>query len=234
MNPITNANQIDSTQTYEVNQGTVTPDGVVNYDPNTGQKLDTGQSVVANQGSNIYGATPTTPENVYKEYQAPVGSTESPEMVKTRQDYESYLTSLQQPNEDEIQANTLKKFQAEIDAVNQMYAQELERAKVQGTGRLGTTTAIGARRGLLGSDFGESQYRGQEDENEQVYKMIEQERVAKTQSIMSQAKRDASEEIRAKREAFTKGLEARLEYYAQADERKANNTSKAIQNLLAQ
>lgn len=56
--PITNANQIDSTKTYEVKQGTVTPDGVVQYNPKTGEKLTTGQSVSVNSSGNVYGATP--------------------------------------------------------------------------------------------------------------------------------------------------------------------------------
>lgn len=38
-------------------QGTVTPAGIVNFDPNTGLPLAQGQSVVVNQGGNTYGST---------------------------------------------------------------------------------------------------------------------------------------------------------------------------------
>lgn len=44
---------------YVVTQGTKTAAGVVNYNPNTGQKLSTGQSVTVNQGGNTYGAVNT-------------------------------------------------------------------------------------------------------------------------------------------------------------------------------
>lgn len=41
-------------------QGTVTPQGVVNYDPNTGAKLSAGQTVNVNQGNSTVGAIPTS------------------------------------------------------------------------------------------------------------------------------------------------------------------------------
>lgn len=40
-----------------VTQGTVTPAGVVNFNPNTGEKLATGQSATVEPGGNTYGAT---------------------------------------------------------------------------------------------------------------------------------------------------------------------------------
>lgn len=47
-----------SPQTQNVTtQGTVTPAGLVNYDPNTGKKLAPGQSVVVAPGGNTYGST---------------------------------------------------------------------------------------------------------------------------------------------------------------------------------
>jgi len=41
-------------------QGTITPQGTVNYDPNTGAKLSAGQTVNVNQGNSTIGAIPTT------------------------------------------------------------------------------------------------------------------------------------------------------------------------------
>lgn len=177
---------------------------------------------------------PVTPATVYKDLGAlPTGPMESPETIAARKDTETYLGSLQQPDENKIYQDTLAKFQAEIDAQNKIYADELERAKVTGAGRLGSETAMQGRRGLLGSDFGEAGYRGQEASNEQVYKSIEAEKAAKIASILSDARSTAAEEIKAKREAFVKGLDARLEYYNSADERKTTNAGKAIQSLIA-
>lgn len=60
MNPINTTNKIASTNPVQniTTQGTVTPAGIVNYDPNTGAKLAKGQSVIVNQGGNTYGSTP--------------------------------------------------------------------------------------------------------------------------------------------------------------------------------
>lgn len=164
----------------------------------------------------------------------PSGSYESPETKAARDAQASYLNSLQEPNEDQIYKQTLGQFQAQIDAINAMYADEIARAKVQGTGRLGTQTAMSARRGLIGSDFGEANFQNQEADNNQVLKQIENEKMAKLSFLMGQAKTDASARLKAQREEFTKGLDARLAFYAEADSRKADNSSKAAKALIAQ
>lgn len=179
-------------------------------------------------------STPTPTTNTFKPITAPTGEMESPEVVAARKAQADYLASLSNPNEDTIYQDTLSKFQSQIDAVNSQYADELARAKITGTGRLGSQTAISARRGLIGSDFGEASFQNQENANQEVYKSIENEKAAKIQAIMSGAKTDAAEQYRQKREEFTKGLDARLAFYSEADTRKANNTNKAIKALLAQ
>jgi len=177
---------------------------------------------------------PVTPATAYKDINVPTGSFEDQNVTSARKAQLDYINSLQQPDENQIYQNTLAKFQAEIDATNRMYADELARAKTAGQGRLGTQTAMTGRRGLIGSDFGEAQIQGQEQANEQVYGSIENERLAKVNQILTQAKQDATAEMRAKRDAYVSGLDARLEYYNQATERKANNTNKAVAALLAQ
>lgn len=176
--------------------------------------------------------TPTTP--VYKTATVPQGTAESADTIAARKAQADYLATLNAPDENKIYQDTLSKFQAQIDATNNTYADELSRAKVTGAGRLGTQTAISARRGLIGSDFGEASTVAQEQGNEEVYKSIENERLAKVNAILTQAKSDASADIRAKREEFTKGLDARLAFYSEADARKVTNTGKAIKSLIAQ
>jgi len=175
---------------------------------------------------------PTTP--TFKPATVPTGTFESQDTANARTAQASYLNSLVQPDENKIYQDTLSKFQAQIDSTNAMYADELSRAKVTGAGRLGTQTAMSARRGLLGSDFGEASAVGQERGNEEVYKSIENERATRVNAILSQAKSDSSSEIRAKREEFTKGLDARLSFYSEADNRKTANSDKAIKALIAQ
>ncbi len=212
--------------------------------------VNAGNAVMNTAIANLYGKTATssqptaptttqptqlvTPATAYKDINVPTGSFEDPNVTSARQAQLDYINSLQQPDENQIYQNTLAKFQAEIDATNRMYADELARAKTAGQGRLGTQTAMTGRRGLIGSDFGEAQIQGQEQANEQVYGSIENERLAKVNQILTQAKQDATAEMRAKRDAYVSGLDARLEYYNQATERKANNTNKAVAALLAQ
>lgn len=164
----------------------------------------------------------------------PTGTYESPETIAARKASEDYLNSLNNPDQNSIYQQTLSQMQAQIDATNNMYADELARAKVTGRGRLGTATAIAGRTGLIGSDFGNAQYNTTENANEDVYRSIENERLAKVNAIMSQAKSDASAEYRNKREEFVKGLDSRLAYYQSADQRKADNASKAAKAIIAQ
>jgi len=175
---------------------------------------------------------PTTP--TFKPANVPTGTFESQDTANARTAQSNYLNSLVQPDENKIYQDTLSKFQAQIDSTNAMYADELSRAKVTGAGRLGTQTAMSARRGLLGSDFGEASAVGQERGNEEVYKSIENERATRVNTILSQARTDSSADIRAKREEFTKGLDARLSFYSEADNRKTANSDKAIKALIAQ
>lgn len=51
-------------------------------------------------------------------------------------------------------AAALSMFQGQIDALNQVYAEQKKAETLAGANRLGSNTAIQARRGLLGSDFG--------------------------------------------------------------------------------
>lgn len=146
---------------------------------------------------------------------------------------ENYLKGLTAPiDENAIREEAIKRMQAQIDATNRMYADELARAKVQGTGRLGTTTAIQGKRGLIGSDFGEAQIQGTENLNEQVYQSIEQERLAKISALMNDARSYADQEIRNRREQMLAGFDARTQLYATKEERKNKATLSAVQALI--
>ena len=109
-------------------------------------------------------------------------------------------------DEDQIRRDALAQMQAEIDATNAVYADKLRRAQVQGTGRLGTATAIGGRRGLLGSDFGESQYQNVEGANQEIYSSIENEKQAVINALLTKAKESGAAAIAAKRAAKEAGV----------------------------
>lgn len=148
-------------------------------------------------------------------------------------EYENYLKGITAPiNEDQIRQQKLAEMQAQIDATNKIFAEKLAQERQTGLGRLGTTTAIGARRGLLGSDFGVSQTRQTEDLNKSQEDLINQERLATISSLMTQARNTASQEIAEKRQAMLGGYEARKAYYAGQEERKTKKAEKAISALV--
>lgn len=60
------------------------------------------------------------------------------------------------PNSDDRSA-AASEFQSEIDALNQVYAEQKQAAVTQGLNNLGSDAAIQARRGLIGSTFGSAE-----------------------------------------------------------------------------
>lgn len=123
--------------------------------------------------------------------------------------------------------------QAQIDATNALYRDQLNQARIQGQGRLGSGRAIQARSGLLGSSFGSAQTQNIQQANTDIENSIEQERLAVVNQIMTQARTSAAADIAEKRAAKEAGGKAYLEYLSGASERKKANTSRAAQLLLS-
>jgi len=197
-----------------------------------GTKTQAAQGQFAPAGEPVV-APELEPELPVSSFVAPTGQIEDRETLRLRRDQERLLNR-KQKSDDEIRRDTLRQFQGQIDATNSIFADELGRAQVAGRGRLGSQTAMSARRGLIGSDFGESQIQGRENENEQVFQGIENARNAKVQFLLGQARTDASAAILAKNQAFSEGLDARLAFRNEAESRKTNNTTKAVRSILNQ
>ena len=104
----------------------------------------------------------------------------------------------------------VKQRQAQIDATNAMYRDQLNQARIRGQWRIGSGTAMQARGGLLGSDFWAAQTNAIQDTNTQVENSIEQERLVAVNQILSQAQQDATAEIAAKRAAKEAGGTAEI------------------------
>lgn len=135
-------------------------------------------------------------------------------------------------DEDQIRNDTLRSFQAEIDAQNSIFADKLARAKVTGANRIGSGNAINARRGLLGSDFGTANIDNINSGNEEIYGGIENERQAAVSKILTQARTDANKEIADKTAAKTAGLNDYVKYLSEGATRKTTNATTAAQLLL--
>lgn len=131
-------------------------------------------------------------------------------------------------DEAEIRRRNLADMQAEIDATNALYASKLARAQQEGSGRLGQSTAIQGRRGLLGSDFGAAQTQVVQGANEDIYSSIDQEKNARIQQIMTQARENAAAEIEKRTAAKTAGVKEYVTYLSgQTTQREAN-----VKNLI--
>lgn len=137
-------------------------------------------------------------------------------------------------DENAIRTNTANKFQAQIDAINNIYADKILEAKQTGTSRLKSNDAVQNRRGLLGSDFGAAQTADIEDANQADVDALNEQKGAKISAILTESKNSADAEIEKKRAAIASGLDARLAYYKDAATRKTAGATSAAQFIYNQ
>lgn len=149
-------------------------------------------------------------------------------------EYEEGLNTGFAVDENKIQNDTLAQFQQQIDATNKVYADMLAKEVQASRGRTGQDTAIQARRGMLGSDFGAAQAATVERGNIEQQNYVENQRLAAISKILTQAKTDATARIAEEKALKKASLEDKIAYYKSAAERRETNASKAAQALLAQ
>lgn len=215
--------------------------------PRYGLSVD-GQDMKApltNTGFNPYGSgnvilntptppTPTTPQQAYGSYIP----NETPEEKALRLELERQ-GALAQTNanipvdEATIRANTLKQFQAEVDALNRIYTEKRRQAAITGSGRLGSDAAVQARRGLIGSTFGSSQTAGVEDVNKQEMDAIAAEEAAASAALQGKIRSSVADELAAKTKARKEGADSYITFLQGAAERATKRTTDAIKALLA-
>ncbi len=137
-------------------------------------------------------------------------------------------------NERDIMRNQMKLFQTEIDATNKVYDQMLAQEKQQGLGRVGSTTAMQARAGIVGSDFDYAQDQKILDYNKSAEGAIQNQRRAKIGAIMGNVRKAVQDQVTEKRLARQQGAENYIAYLASASERKQKNLSSVASDLLDQ
>lgn len=104
---------------------------------------------------------------------------------------------------------------------------------VRGEGRLGSVAAVGARRGLIGSDFGIAQEHNQTTANVGAVNAIEDERLMKEQNILSEVRKYSDAEIKAKTDAKRQGADNYLDFIAKSSERKEKNVKDIVKKIYA-
>jgi hypothetical protein len=136
-------------------------------------------------------------------------------------------------DEQAIRDATTARLQSEIDATNRVYDQKLAQAKVAGEGNLGSNAAISARRGLLGSDFGNSQNQKVVTDNNDVYSGIGDQRQLALAGITDKGYAAATAEIAAKNAAKQQSASNYITFLSQQEERRTKRTNDAAQAALA-
>jgi hypothetical protein len=137
-------------------------------------------------------------------------------------------------DQNQIYNNQMRMFQAEIDAVNQLYGNMLTQAQREGTGRLGSTTAMSARAGTLGSDFGMAQHEQTAGFNREIEGGIRAENAARIQAIMGNVRSSVAREMAEKRAAKEAGAQNYLEFLRHSSERRTSRSQQLAQTILMQ
>lgn len=104
------------------------------------------------------------------------------------------------------------RVQGEIDAIESLYASLRADEVVRGEGRVGRGRSIISRSGLMGSDFGEQSRSTIENKNKQNLELLEREKLAKIQAVISKADDRAATAISEERNAALKDSENYLEF----------------------
>jgi hypothetical protein len=138
-----------------------------------------------------------------------------------------------QQSEEEVFNNTLRRYQGEIDATNNIFASKLREANTAGLNRSGSQNAQQARAGLLGSDFGNAQDEKINKYNTQVSNDIRDEQSLAIASILGKARSGAKEELAAKKLARDTDYAKYKELLTTSSERKTSKTSAYAKELLA-
>lgn len=154
--------------------------------------------------------------------------------------YQAGQTQTTAPDESQIRADTLSKFQSEIDALDRLYAQKKADITTQytkiGNERVGETGAIQARRGLIGSDFGTQATQNVVSANQQelnaAQEKVDAELQAAKESILSQVRVQADKDYTDKLKAYQEGANATVEYLKSKKDRSTANTNAAIKNAI--
>ena len=204
------------TPTVNTNTNAGTPAvGSVQYDISKGLPLGTSASGNYRPTvSDVYGTGDATYDSIVAGYKK---QADSPDVTA-----------------ESLMADKMKLYQAEIDAVNKIYTDKIQTAKVAGQGRLGSSRASQARSGLLGSDFGASQTANVETQNSEIENAYRNENAVQIQAILGKARGDAVAEAEAKRVAKEQGAKSYIEFLTGAEARKKARITDLAKSLIAQ
>lgn len=162
----------------------------------------------------------------------PIGSYLPPTDLGTP--YDPTGGELSTGDESRIREGVMAQYQGEINSAKDAYARLLAEQKQLGLGRLGESTAIQARRGLIGSSFGSGMTESARGTNLKAEDTVLQGQASAIANIMARANEQASSEIAAKRAAKKSGYEALTAYNKELPTKRKTYAAEVAANLLAQ
>src|SRR6185503_17898790 len=119
-------------------------------------------------------------------------------------------------DEQAVRDSVAKNMQGQIDATNSYYADLVNRQDQVNQNNTGSTRAVDARSGLLGSDFGNAHAANQESANQKATGAIRDEQASKIAAIQGNIDSIAQGEIAAKKQEALGNADAYSKYLADA------------------
>lgn len=132
------------------------------------------------------------------------------EALRRSQDYNDQQ-SQQDLNYENIMRDTLRQFQGEIDATNQVYADKLRIAGIQGQSRLGQTRAENFNSGAVNSSFGNAAQDRTQSYNNDIEAGIQAQKLQSLAQIENSARELGNKYYEQKKAAKESGLAGYLE-----------------------
>ena len=228
---------------------------IIEYDPNTGRKLNAGESVLNKETGQImtqgrvYGED--TPDTTLKNTQdTPISSVfgsqseDDKALEKAReaqygmiQDSANYNPDIDDPI---IRAKAISSVQSEIDALNKAAAEQkaeiARRLGIQSTGELGNQRALLAGSGMLGQVSGAAEksnlMTAQEERLQGYHRQVDIATSSAISALMAEARKSANEEILAKKKAYSESPQAIIDYLTTKKERTAENINSIVSKAL--
>ena len=210
--------------------------GIPNPGPNTAPAPVASSAPQATGGAVAGAVNPPATTPASKVYNIPSGNDSNLTNAETNSlNYANDLASGKGTASDQsTRQGVLDQFQAQIDATNNVYADQLAQAKLQGQNRIGSNTALQARSGELGSDFGNAATAGVIASNNANEQSIQNKKLADIGAINDKATAAANQAVKDKQAAIQGGLDATLKYYQDAATRKSAGTTAAAKSFIDQ
>lgn len=136
-------------------------------------------------------------------------------------------------NEDEIKANKLKEYQAQLDALQTVQNDELNKYRIQAQQRSWQASIIQGARWLAGSNVGTAMDNTVTQSNNEIEAALLAQQALARQAIYGEVRKGAQDEINAKLEAKKAGWQAYLTYIKWETERKSARSKEIARRLIA-